>query len=222
MRCAVILFSIAVGLFSIAGCGLVGTQDMQKSPPTSAEPAEAARFGLRTLAALAAKNPAMLGFSRPEEATAASLGDSIAVHQVRLDKLKEYQARTDPTPLLEASERIIYPVLVRDKAQSSVVVLRQGDKWEAAEFGGSALARSLVDVRSEQMASSGAPALEFVVVSVSALNVVFLARRTKDGLTVIPAFDYPEFSFKRGSALTGAEAFERLAEAARRHDGNPT
>ena len=183
-------------------------------PPPSENPEQAAELGLATLRKLITEdNFAAMGFESVEEVSAASLGDPLEIFYVPLDQLKAYQPQGEIEGMLLNSGRIIFPVIVEEQVRSSVTVSGAGTTWRATEYGGPMLMKALAKVRKVGN--------EFVV-SVPALNLYFVAKRSDKELFLTPILDDARFEFLAGNALSAKEVFERILPAAREQEDLPT
>jgi hypothetical protein len=192
--------------------------DMEVAPATVqtalAASAGAAEQGLATLRIMAEQGHGKLvGLSSAAEAQRAVVGDPVPVQFVRLDELRGYTPSSDPSQLTRSvSPEVIYPVRVDARTVSAISVTRTEDGWVATGFGLDPTARLL----REKLGPGDS------IVRVLALNLFFGARGEREQMMLTPLEDYPRFGLQRGQALPAADAFGRLVEAARAHDGGPT
>ena len=75
----------------------------------------AAMAGLDTLRTLAREHYATLGFSDPEQAAGASLGEPLVEFFVRLDSLQAFSNAKKAASLLSGGDKVMYPVLAGDR-----------------------------------------------------------------------------------------------------------
>lgn len=207
---------IAAVAWFVSGCQMSPfTSDASATgqPPAHGTQAAAAKAGLATLAQLVnEKNYAALGFGSPDEVRQATLGEPLQFYRVRLDALRAFNESSDAEKLLEDARRSLYPVEVRQRVASSIVVTQSRDGWRATDFGNAALARTVTRYRK-------GPA-DFVV-HVPALKVYFVAKRTEGTLMLTPIADDPRADFKAGEPIPAAVAFKRLQKAAQEYNGLP-
>jgi predicted small lipoprotein YifL len=206
----------AAALFAIAGCAATPPAPV----PPAASSAEAATRGLETLRAMADQGKfAVLGFSSPEEAKTATLGVPLHIYMVRLDELQQYRPAVDPATLLHDAAQDFYPVLVAEQTRSSIIISGADGRFAAVSFGGAPLARALTErqqaVMSAPLPRNAAPAQNFAIVHVAALNLYFLAFEQRGRLMLAPASDVEQFALRADVPLPAAVVFARLAEQAR-------
>lgn len=183
---------------------------------------EVASEGLAAFSKLVTKeNYQAMGFESPGDTRAASLGAPMRVFLVRLDELQRYQPGKDPNKLLSGGDRVIYPVTVKEKVRSSVVVEKVKGRWEATSFGSSNLVKMLTKVRKDSSGSTRLPISSYFVVEVPALNLYFAAHRTDEVLMLTPLLDDPSYGFKAGVTMSADKVFEAILPAARKHEGLP-
>ena len=198
-------------------------QNNQTPTDRAGDPRAAATEGLQSFRSLVdEQNFRDLGFESQDEVTSATLGEPVSVYLVRLDQLREFQPEADPNKLLTATSEMIFPVLVKDQARSSITLTQEGGKWVAAGFGGAKLVRQLAKVRGNLGASESTPGTPDMFVKVPALNVYFVARQNqKPGgeLMLTPLTDQPDYRMKEGGSIPAKEAFSALVPAAKLHDG---
>lgn len=162
-----------------------------------------------------------LGFESPDEVDDATLGIPVQVFMVRLDDLQEYQGG-DPESLLSGGGEFSYPVLVREKVRSSIIIMKRGDDWKAVSFGWSNLITLLTEIRKASSERTGVPVDSFFAVQIPALNLYFLAYRNANNvLMLIPLLDDPDLKFQAGVAMSADAVFEIILSEAQEHDGLP-
>jgi hypothetical protein len=177
------------------------------------DPDEAARKSLEAFRALVtADDFRALGFESFDEVAKAQLGPSLKVSTVPLDRLQKYQQGANPEELLVDANRVIYTVTVNEEVRTSLEVGKVGDLWQGRSFGSPEFIRPLARLRQSDT--------DFVV-WVPALNAYFMGRRTEGGLTLTPAFDYPEMDLSAGRTLPAASAFAAMVPLAQSHNGLP-
>lgn len=198
-------------------------QNNQAPTDRAGDPRAAATEGLQSFRSLVDdQNFRDLGFESKDEISSATLGDPVSVYLVRLDQLREFQPEADPHKLITATTEMIYPVMVKDQARSSITLTQEGGKWVAAGFGGAKLIRQLAKVRANLGASESTPGKPDMFVKVPALNVYFVARPNQSPggeLTLTPLTDQPDYRMKEGGGIPAKEAFSALVPAAKLHDG---
>lgn len=177
------------------------------------DPDEAARKSLEAFRALVTADEfKALGFESLDEVARAQLGPSLKVSTVPLDRLQKFQPGGNAEELLVDANRVIYTVTVNEQVRTSLEVGQVGDVWQGRSFGSPEFIRPLAKLRQSDT--------DFVV-WVPALNAYFMGRRTEGGLTLTPAFDYPEMDLTAGRTLPAANAFAAMVPLAQSHNGLP-
>jgi hypothetical protein len=158
-----------------------------------------------------------LGFSTPDEAKRAVLGEPIELYSVRLDELRRYDPAANPETLIRRQLQYLFPVLVAGKLRSSIEVAKVGSTWKGVRFGSPQIMRTLDGIRRTQAKELKRAPSSFFLVRVRALNVAFMGHR--DGgtlwLTPIPNTTDVPLMTRRTPAAT---VFRLLLPAAQRHD----
>ena len=205
-------------LLALAACAAPASQPPGGEPePIPAlqgkDPDEAARKSLEAFRALVtADDFTALGFESLDEVAKAQLGPSLKVSTVPLDRLQKYEPGANPEELLVDANRVIYTVTVNEEVRTSLEVGQVGDLWQGRSFGSPEFIRPIAKLRQSDT--------DFVV-WVPALNAYFMASRTEGGLTLTPAFDYPELDLSAGRTLPAASAFAVMVPLAQSHNGLP-
>lgn len=182
----------------------------------------AAQSALATYAKLTtASNYAALGFESAEQVRAATLGAPARGYMVRLDELAKY-AGGDAAALLHDAGRVTFPVEAGGATRSSLSVVSRDGRWQQESFGAPGYARLFTAARAALAKSAGRPAAELFEVQVPALNLRLVGARRDGALLLAPIADDPRFGLKRGETVRAEELFQRLAPAAREHNGLPT
>lgn len=182
----------------------------------------AAQEALATYAKLVnAGNYAELGFDSAEQVRAATLGTPARASMVRLDELAKY-AGGDAAALLHDFGRVTFPVEAGGATRSSLTVVARDGRWQQESFGAPAYARLFTEARAALAKSTGRPAAELFEVQVPALNLRLVGARRDGALLLAPVADDPRFGLERGQTLRAEELFQRLAPAAKEHNGLPT
>jgi hypothetical protein len=205
---------IAAGLllpFLVVAC-----QDQGKPPPPpapdSSQAANAAIGVLRQL--ITPQNYRGMGFDTQDEVSRAQLGAPLAVNNIGLDQLKQYQSSADPAPLLMASNEAVYPVIVDGNVKSSLTIIKKDGGYVPSAFGNADVAKRLGRYR------QGAGANAFIV-RVPALNFYFLGNRTAEGLFLTPIVSDPRLKLAEGQAQPANQVLAQLVPIARAYNGLP-
>jgi hypothetical protein len=208
---------LLLGLILLAACSAVPASQPHGGETIPSlqgkDPDEAARKSLEAFRALVTdENFKALGFVSRDEVSVAQLDVPLHVFRVQLDQLQKYEPRSDPEKLLIDSDRVIYPITVKEQIRSSLEVEKNGDSWQGTNFGSPELVKLLTTARKDKS--------DFVV-WVPALNLYFIANRRDNRLQLTPILDYPNLGLSAGRTLTADEAFTAILSAARSHDGLP-
>jgi hypothetical protein len=215
-------------LFFVLGLACDRDKVSSRKPDPQAGEAEfadmqtAAKNSLNTFRKLVTQqNYKELGFDTVDEVSSAVLGQPIPMFLVRLDQLREYQPGNDPNRLLNDGHQALYPITIRTQMRSSIIVGQTGAKWKAVSFGNAGLARQIVEVTKQNIATPGAPSSD-TLVQVPAFGLYFLGRRSPDNkLTLIPLGSNPTFNLKAGASLPAEEVFAALLPHAKNYNGLP-
>lgn len=210
-------FLLCLMLATAAGTGQVEQQDASLRLAT-----QAAQQALATFARLTTEaNYRALGFDSPEQVRSGRLGIPARGFMIRLDELREYSGG-DPTRLLHATERIMFPVEIEGRTRSSVTVASREGRWVVEAFGSPTYARLFTQARARLAELEGRPVAELFEVHVPALNVRFVAARRGSALIFAPVADDARYGFKGGEPMPAEEALTKLVPSAREHNGLPT
>jgi hypothetical protein len=193
-----------------------------KSPSPAHQPEDAAMRGLATLQKMITpQNFKSMGFETFDEVRSATLGEPLAIFQVRLDQLRAYEPGEDPNKLLVDSGQMIYPVATNGSVRSSIVVVKTEEIWKATRFGGPNLIQALAKSRSAEAQSSQAAEKPYFVVQIPALSMYFLGYRVGGRLMLTPLLDDPAHKFKAGEAMPADVVLGELVGAANKYNGLP-
>lgn len=181
-----------------------------------------AQKAMETFGQLVSKeNYRQMGFESPDEVQSATLGKPIKDFMVRLDELKKYEPGSKADVLLTETNIIIYPVLVKDKVRSSIIISKTDGSWQAVSFGGPAYIQS---VSSTVLASSKATGLDYssyFIVRIPSLNLFFIGFRSENVLMLVPLMDDARLKFKAGVSMKAEQVFSTVLPEAKAHDGMP-
>jgi hypothetical protein len=162
-----------------------------------------------------------LGFESSDEMAGATLGEPVAVLMVELEDLRGYQAGSDPNKLLKPINKVIYPVSVKERVRSSIVLQKGKEGWKASDFGGGNFARLVATAREQSAKTTNLPVNAFFVVQVPALNAYFLGFREQGKLKLSSLVDDPTLKLSAGAARPAEEVFGELTSFARKYNGLP-
>jgi hypothetical protein len=182
-------------------------------PSASLSQGDAAKDGLATFQKLVTpQNYRGLGFTSPEDAQKAHLGDPIAGYRIGLDALKGYKQGTKIDDIMVDAKRSLYPVIVDERVATSIYVTQDDDGWRATDFGNAAVARAVTTYRHDK---------RDIVVQIPALKVYFVGRRTDGGVTLTAVMDDPRLGFKAGQTMSADQALSVLQRTAATYNGLP-
>lgn len=164
-----------------------------------------------------------LGFSSAAEADDSNteLGKPFPFFLISLNKLKSYEPKTDPIPLLIPSLQYLYPINAVDFPDnpplSSLTVARvpkrvdPNEGWRAIGWGAPKLIRFLVSAQQKGHASSSR-----FIVRIEELGRYFLADLKDKELLIIPLIDEGKYGFVAGTPISAEVAFLKLVQEAQR------
>jgi hypothetical protein len=194
----------------------VACQNEGKPPPPPAsnagQAADAALGVLRQL--VTPQNYRGMGFDSIDQVSRAQLGAPLAVSNIGLDRLKQYQPSADPATLLVPSNEAVYPVVVDGTVKSSLTIIRKGNGYVPAAFGNGDLSKRLGRYRQ----AAGADAF---IVRVPALNFYFLGHRAAEGLFLTPLVSDPRLKLAEGRPQSANQVLAQLVPIARAYNGLP-
>ena len=204
---------------------------------------EAARKGLDALRQLVTKdNAGSLGFSSPDEAQKAELGQPVPRRTIGYDQILGYKSGTPVAQLFSNDEQVVYPVQSGGNIKSTVALTRNKDSWQVSSVGDSYLAAILAEARAyvskppsekapppkstpgdskpeaAQSPSSGSQATNVQMISIPGISLDVAAVGDGDHLMLLPARDYPEMQLVKGRALPAGEALLNISNYAREFD----
>jgi hypothetical protein len=216
MRMLICVLTITA-VFPILGCKNMSPSNQSDKatgqPAPSPTQATAAQEGLVTFQKLVdAKNYAQLGFSSPEAAARATLGEPMQIFLIRLDKLQNFTGDTNPDTLLTDARRTLYPVELDKRVATSLTVTQRDDGWRATDFGNRSIARAVTRYRSDPG--------DFIV-HAAALKLYFVGRRTEGRLMLIPVMHDERLGFRAGESIPAERVLATLQQAAQGYNGLP-
>jgi hypothetical protein len=214
MRSFILIVSLVAGATIVAA---------QQTAQTNVKETEAiASRSLDTLRQLVnSGNFKNMGFESAEEAAGATLGEPIAVSMVTLEDLRAYQSGADPEKLLKPSDKVIYPVSLKDQVRSSITVQKTNEGWKTTELGRPNLAKLLTSALQRSSAANQVPANAHFAVQIPALNAYFTAYRANGKLMLTSVIDDAGLNLAAGKTLPAEEVFGALAPIAQKYNGLP-
>lgn len=163
-----------------------------------------------------------IGFDDPKQVREAKLGVPLNDYMVRLDELKEYQTGRPTTEMLHATGRLIYPLEISQKARSAVILSYNNEAWTVESFGAAKQIKMVTELRKTVARAEGRTDKELFQVRVPALQLMFIGVERNAKIYLAPLFDMPSYELKKGERYPAEQVLEKLVEAARQHNGEPT
>lgn len=163
-----------------------------------------------------------LGFADEKQVREAKLGQPVSDYLVRLDELKEYQPGHPARDLIHATGRLLYPLLVNQQALSAVTLTFYQEKWAVESFGGANQIRMITALTKKLDQSGDQPGQGFFQVRIPALQLLFIGWEHDTAITLVPLFDMLSYGMLEGQRYQAEQVLEKLVEAARQHNGDPT
>ena len=163
-----------------------------------------------------------LGFDDPKQVGAATLGTPLGDYMVRLDELKEYRAGQTATELLHATGRLIYPLVVNQSPKSALILKPGPEGWALESFGSANQIRMVTELRKKLAQREGQAEKALFQVRIPALQLLFVGVERNGVIGLAPLFDMPTYGLKKGEVYPAAQVLEKLVEAARNHNGEPS
>jgi hypothetical protein len=200
--------------------------DVDSTMPPNAEWAGAKDSAAKRLVQLAKQNAQTFGFqSPPADENALTVLQPFGDAVVQIDKLKAFLAATDPETLIERQPRLIFPVAVRGKLQSSFTLMRRGGAWIPAEYGSANLIRAAMNARISLVGGPTSRVLpgrkaEYTLVTVNGINEYFLYAKGTSGPYLTPLYDNRN-NWKPGQPIRAKDALLKLVRDAKAYKPLP-
>jgi hypothetical protein len=196
---------------------------MSSSQPQLEKAAALARKSLGDLSQVARKiDIKSIGFDDQKQVGEAKLGVPISDYLIRLDELKEYPVGRPATELMHATGRLLYPLEVGGKARSAVTLSLSQENWQLESFGSANQISMVTGLREALARKEGRTAQELFQVRVPALQLLFVGFERSSKIYLAPLFNMPSYGLKKGETYQAEKVLERLVEAAKWHNGDPT
>src|SRR5690554_5922821 len=77
-----------------------------------------------------------LGFDSLEEIRSAVIGTPLVDYMVRLDMLRKFDSRSNPSELLTPTNLVYYPLIIKKQTKSSITISKIKEQWQAVSYGG--------------------------------------------------------------------------------------
>jgi hypothetical protein len=205
--------AVTACLLLAAACGTGTTQTPGGTPaPSQANtmktPDEAARKVLESLPQLVTEaNYKSMGFASLDEVRSAQLGVSVPRRTVSYQQLLNYQPGAPLRSLFASEEQMVYAIQAAQQVRTTAIVSRRGDSWQISSVGDGYLANLF--------STAGT---NFEIISIPGLNLEFAGVREGEEFTLIPAQDYPQLQFTRGTRIPSAKALPLIVAHAREFD----
>ncbi len=182
---------------AMACLGFVFLGACHDNPAAHSTPEEAAKAGLGQFQAIlnVHPNPVALGVAK-ERASEVRLGAPLEVYMVYLSDVQKFDGSN---PIIHDTGSKFYPLIAGNDVVSSLYVGGKDEThWAATSFGNPAGAKAITAVKGD------------FLVKVPALNVTFVASRTKDFISVTPIADDARFSFRTGQSISLTDALAAM------------
>jgi hypothetical protein len=218
---------LAISIAALA-CGSPRPKDGQSAPNLHSAGVSASD-SLVQVEALAAAERGLATFRKlpdlhffknaPGQPAELSIGNAARVAMVRLDSLQLFTAGKDPATAIVPLGRMVYPVLNRGDAQSSITLDNQGGHWQVAEFG--EFSASTIKAIAAQTSREGATFGSTTLVTIPALeNLAFLSAGSGRELTLTAISSSTIAGVTAGASERASALFARLASVAKKYSGN--
>jgi hypothetical protein len=163
-----------------------------------------------------------LGFDSPQQLTKITIGQKFPLYYVRPGKLKSYEKGTDPLLFITKTGASIYPLLIDQKALSSVTVAFARDKSSLPtriELGDPTLGRLLTEALTEaKKEGSCTISSECFAVAIPELGLhLFVHRREEPAVLKMVVLNHVRGHVKREDFRTAREVFEVLSNEVRKY-----
>jgi len=151
------------------------------------------------------------------DTTNLTLGPSVPVAVVSLDKLKQYKAGEAAEGLISDIDEVIFPVLDgRSKAVTSTLTIgRVKDRWMVTRFGADK------DALQEAAATISQQNRAYKLVKIQAFHLSFLSYSEAGNMLFIPLQDDQEKEIVRGRAASAGAILEKYVKPANDYNGLP-
>lgn len=193
---------------------LMGCREHRNAPaPPAQQPQEAASNAIGILQKLVnEQNYKSLGFQSVDEVKQAQLGQPMEVYNIGLDRLKGYQAGSDPNSLLTPSAETIYPVKVNNDVRTGITIVHKEQGYAPSSFGNADIVRRLSGYRQDNN--------EFAV-RIPAFNMYFIGRRVETRLVLVPIVSDPRLKLQAGEATPIEVVIDQLRPYVNAYNGLP-
>jgi hypothetical protein len=149
------------------------------------------------------------------------IGQAIPVVYVGADQLAAGSSGDLSRAIDTNVKTIIYPILLKDKVDSSVTMTKDHDnKWNDTEYGNKEETQLLVYYRQNYSHRYGTPLKNFFEVAITGLGKHYLATKSDQGLILIPIADDSELGIKAGTPQKAERVFDKLAKIVTKSTSN--
>ena len=164
---------------------------------------------------LSARDPSNAPGGEQDKQDSSRIGQAIPVVRLGVDQLKAASSGKVTQAIDPTVDKIIYPILVKDKVDSSVTMTKTSNNvWQDTEYGNKEETELLVNYRDAYSRKHGTPLASFFEISVPGLSKYFLATRSNGELVLIPVSDDQEIGVKAGTPEKAESIFGKLAKFA--------
>lgn len=177
--------------------------------------------GVKRLVQLAKTNWKTFGFDNPPaDENALTVLQPFEDAVVQIDDLKVATQATDPEKLIARQPRLIFPVAVGGKLQSSFTLMRRNGVWTPAEYGSANLIRAAMKARITVVRGPNPLVLpgrkaDYTLVTVNGLNQYFLYAKGASGPYLTPLYDNPQNNWTAGKPIRAKDALLKLVRDAK-------
>lgn len=160
-----------------------------------------------------------LGFQSEAEAAQATLGPSMSVINLSIDKLSQFQPGDEPGRMIGNPDQILYPVVVNGVTRTGIAIKATGPFW----YGGGNHSEfvELDTLRADKAVLLGVDKSNFYLLRVAALNEQFLATYSHGYLMLVAVHDDSFAGLKAGEMARAQDVFAKLGGYARQLKNAP-
>jgi hypothetical protein len=156
-----------------------------------------------------------MGYESLSEVQASELGTPAPMFMVRLDRLKEYEPKTDPVKLLVDTNKILYPIHAGGKVRSGMILREVDGKWSVSSVGKATFTQAFARAYKKQEEAVKGPGGSIFEVEIPALHLYFAGRRAESGIALTSLQTSERFKLEEGQTMPAQELFGRIAPLAR-------
>jgi hypothetical protein len=162
-----------------------------------------------------------MGFQELADTSSTTLGKPLAILLVPLKGLRGFRPQDNPWGLVRRSRTIFYPVLVRGRARSAVVLGEDASRWRAVSYGGANAAMRSANAISIADSLLGPGSRRYFRVDVLVPRTRFIGFEQARRLILVPLIDDRQGRWQVGVPLPAELVFAQLAPEAIRYNEMP-